>query len=459
MRLTKPFGIDSDVDFADTTGQTLVAGQTRLVTKSDAPEGLLFKRISNFQEAVDCGGLFLYSKTTPAKWMFIVGTTLHRVLKDNKLGIVSTIARTADDVLFKYKPVGKYAGNELGKDNSGVEQGYKTDRGGDFEIILTDVHYFGKDDVGALGVATGAEEGFGISQARSVGFNVVNGSLPNNKASTGIGYVASIIPMNAPFSTFMTKVKPALLAEVPSAIRSYYERTFNQVLAAYSGKDSKPTISINTHWVGGSIATPNMPKPILKDTAVAINGISFWAQSTHAASYKGWESVSFSGKALSNATTFDLKSTQKYRFICRAGFRGANETTHPLMEDHWACSEKVPLSSPTGLVGQLKVGVLRDGQLLKRSLVDKVLYADTPSSHADLAALVNETLDVFEFDQGALKTDATLSEATAEADLLLGPDTTGATGNIYQVGTLPLHITAFSNAWDAAAKALADQEN
>lgn len=458
VALVNPFGLASTLDFEHTTGQTLVSGQTRLVTKTalQAPEGLLLKRVASFQEAVDAGGLFLYSKTNPTRWMFVIGKTLHRVLAANKLGIVSAFKRPVGDVAFKYKPVPKYAGYGVARDSFGNDAMYQTDPGGDFEIILSDMAYFGQSAVGALGIATGAEDGFGVSNAMSSGLSAVNGSLPSAAPAVGIGFAASIIPMNAPFSTFMRKARPALVAAAPSDIRKYYERTFEAVLAAYAEKDSKPTISVHTHWLGASITTPFMPKPKVVDTAVTVNGVYFWAQSTNT-SYAGRKTGSIAGGDAGSAGAYTQRSSQKYRFIVRPGFYGATVTTHPLMEDWWDHSEKTQMSSPTGTVGALKVGVLRDGQLLKRSLVDLQLYASQPSSHADLAQLVNETIDSFEFDQGDLPTGATLAEAIQQSDLLMSLEST--TGNIYQLGTLPVHITKFNTAWDQAAKALADEEN
>lgn len=469
-----------NVVWNDTTGHVAVEGRNKLRVVQNGPAGVLFKQISTLQEAVTLGGLYLYKISDPAKWHFVCGTTLTEALALGRLGKIALGENDAQNNpqwdLFRrrrwhghmkgYKPYG----------NSLVLSKIYDYPGGDLYMRCGLKNFFDSTDtLGVLGIVTGATEGRGYS--------ALGATLTHS-------YMATQVPMNVPFSRYMTDIRASQLEAVPAKVRDYYDRTFDEALAAYVDRDSKPTVAITTIWEGNTEIAPVRWKP-LKQTATRPYGsalnlggmpdkyhIRSGIRDPRALRYPqdavyddidvpnatgglgvgAWASWEYTAE--DPARGRDTIKGSSARLMTRAGHAWSRNGSYQGIIHVGDPHPKDVLGMQNGEVSGLKVGYLRDFHVLGRSLVAGQRYATAQANHEHLADLVIETLD----DQlGAAAREAeddTRDVAGAEDELtetLANEDP--AVAPMYQRGTLSIHLARFSNLWDTRAKALAKKEN
>lgn len=244
-------------EFKMPASAVLVPTTTRLYTIPSAPEGVLFKQVSNLTEALDSGGLMMIDAAKPSKWMFLVGKSLVAAIQAGRLDLQTDVKRVAPH--FKAQFPNRLNGVYIA--NGAVYQGFE------IEPFLVDYSYFGPtDSVLLCGVACSATEGVGYSDFPAFMTDTIAASrfLMSTELKIdavtdmrALSYMSTEIEMATTFADYMTKVKLAAIDRAPEDVRSYYERTFDQTLATYDRRLSRPSISIPTFWLNGFLATVN----------------------------------------------------------------------------------------------------------------------------------------------------------------------------------------------------------
>lgn len=477
------FGLSAlNVVWSDTSNSTPVPGHPLLFTRTEAPQGLLLRKVSGIQEAISVGGLFLCDVGNPSKWAFWVGDTLTTALGSSTLGKYPKPDASSPDPIYDLRPRRTWEGALLGYMNDpdanlwvlSMERRYY---GGDLYQRFELANYFGSTaTVAAYGIVTAADEGQGYSNAG-----------PNTRS-----YVATKVLMNVPFSKYMTDVKASQLALVPSDLRQYYDDVFTSTLAAFPGSPKKPTVAITTVWAGNVEVAPAAFTPVKHQPAYSSAGtpMTFLNTAGHpnvwqiATGIRNPASLGYSqdavyagdtnipnhiGNGVSAWSEFvytDVNSPQRgrspttsaaYRLMTRVGFSASQHGSYKGIVFTGGTHPSTNLGLQTGTVSGLNVGYLRDCQLLARSLVGGSRYAlDTPN-HANLADLVNSTLDDQVFVVGAEPTFE--AEAAAEQAALVVQNEDVGSAPMNQRGTLPYYITEFNRLWDENAKALAKSQS
>lgn len=438
-------GLNCTVSFTGTAGQTVISGATRLVTNGDLPEGMLFRRIVDLQEAVNCGGLLLYTGT---RWWFAVGSTLAKALASETLGKVG-VRNAPYDIVVKngWKGRDRYY-NSAGTLNRIVEY-----PGGDVYKRVSLGNFFSAGDtVTALGIVTGAD----IGEGRSDGWS----------------FCATRVPMVTTFESFIRGTKHVTIEAAPESIRGYYERTLDTAIVASALGKSQPTIAVTTAWKGKYLSrAPTYAPEVISTTSVGGNALDARFPYADAKMYPGSVPSSYipdaNGVTLFNyALTEDSTKTTRNEYararrMDRSGYAGSPFSTYK----GWVLDD-IPASglqeAQVGEVNGLKVGFLRDYHVLKRSMVDNQRFALDVATQKTIAEFVNSTIDDQRISEDApvvptVANSTTIAEALSEAGTLLDSrdfDSSSA----WQTGTLIPALLKFDRVWDVQAKNLAESE-
>lgn len=487
------WGLANPLSFTDTDGQTILAGRNTLVTITGGPEGVLLKRIRNFSDAVDCGGVLLYQADDPSRWQWYIGETLIEMMKLKKLGRRSRMISGSDRIGDSAYPVannrkkGSVVVTRLGADDKPIVKRRKEIYGGDIWPRLIEDNYFpdGRKVI-ALGVVTTATEGYGISK---VGTDFPgNWSAPRAEyPDGGLAYMATKVAIGKTFSEYMGKVKAAALARTPNEARSYYSGTYDAVLAVFRDKDTQPFLTINTYWLNGALIDNIVARPVTHEFE-PLYGSSVppgAGLGLNMASFPSSDGVLDDGPGQETVT---VKNQIVRVMIIPGVWYQQDEFPVPFMDffSNYCAFERVP--NMTGVVSGLKVGELRDAHVMLRSLgVNQERFASDPPGHADLAALVKSQLfDPFDGMDDSISSITGelgyLDEATQKPHVNTPADTQNGTGvpatptagvisyadqlqdwygrlrkvrNVYSRANLPILLEDFSAAWDAAARAKA----
>jgi len=450
--LLAAFGLPNDLSFNSTVGQVPIDTSVAFEV-AGGPEGVAFRKISSLSDAYMCGGLMLYTEETPRKWVFFVGVYLTWALEGQLLNKVVAMRPYNPYNRFTFRNIPGFNGLEHTK-VGGVTYRSTEHLGGEATPNTELYDFFDPlSHVVAVGMMVSADTGYGVSTHASSGKMsdfYGNGIFPGRTVTTkALSFVASHIALPETFEQYMTKVKGAAMSRVPDALKEFYDATYDDVMAAFPGRASFPKVAVPTYWENGVLVTASHREP----QTAEYDGVVPW-NSIVANQPTAWsKQVYTNGQDWSGASThvFERKTKTIIRF--RAGFTNAASPELPFMDlvDGESTLHEIP--SMTGIVNGIKVGVLRNGHVLKRSIKDKLSYADTPSPYTSLAEAVNAHIDPFSHDPVDLPSTTALADAMAAFDGIM---TRRETKDIYSTGSLVPMLGAFSDAWDTAAKELAE---
>lgn len=455
------YGLSNVINFANPARQKLIGSAATLVTIDGGPEGVLLKRITSMQEALSCGGLLLYNAAN-GDWLMYTGATLARVLADSQLGKVPRWGWAApyadesglcriDRLVGAWRPARRYVTNSTSyRENKNFGGVVKK------SIILEDYFASGAVIIG-LGVVASTTDGFGQKTARThIPSPAIEAELPLG-TPYAMAYMSTEIPLTCTFAEFFATVKTEAMRRVPDNLKEYYEATYAETLSACAFKDLKPTTAVCTYWKNGALWSGALDKPrtVVMSTAngyptddsVLIRNGTPAPLRPAASQVEGVQG---------QAGTYPITVDGRMVLDTLPGAYHLANSGLPLMtgDTMFSTLDKV-LIPPTGKIGDLNAGLLRDMHVLKRSLVDGLKFQEDAASHASLAELMTEPVTEFNPTTSiplALTTDAVNVENFIT-------DTKFAVSHkarsIFARGTLAPMVEAFSDSWDDAAQAYA----
>lgn len=390
----------------------------------------MYKKISSWSEAIDCGGAIIFSIQAPARWIMYVGDTLKAALAEGKLGQVARLSTAFQGSNYRgfHRPeMDGWAGAPNVKE-----------LGGDLVPIYRDVDYFSLGPQAmfhVMGVVTSATEGYGIGSPAT--------SFENTESESSLSYMATTIKMESNFGTYINGIKSTLMAAVPEKLRQYYESTYAAALDA-SYPLSRPTIAVPSFWKAGLIWNGALPTP-----AIQVKGQGGLTALAEISNPDVFANIPYNATAAAGWSV-TVPPQPKYRVLHRPGYRGYGATFMPCM-DFFTRSTFRETAPITGEIGGLKVGLMRDGHMLKRSLVDSVKFADQASLIPSLAVMVSQYLDRTEYLSTPVLATPTID--TAMVNLAREEAVGVPTEHVFELGNLSKSITKFSKTWDERARA------
>jgi len=463
------FGVANELSFDFLPGFVLVPGHTDLYTCATGPEGVLYKKITSLSDALECGGLAIFDQAMVPSWMgagpangrrqwrFFVGDMLRYILQRKLLNKKAAIE--AGHALH-WNPIKAFNGEKRYSNTTDPASAYCWDDvfyGGEFEANPTLIDYFASSQqLCAIGIITGAETGYADSHALSASLGAIGGPGGAVNPTSTIGFMASIVPMDVPFSKFATDVKQAMIALAPADLQQYYTATFADVLAAFPQKDDRPTISIPTFWADGALTNGAQQKPKIfqGDSGAPVKWVTDLVDNPPPG---GWYSRSIGpGSYPPPAVSKDVPVQWRTKF--RAGhWAKAGSTVMPMMDIDTFFCDSIPLPKLVGKVGGLDIGSLRDGHVLKRRLIDGLAFSSEVATQTTLDQVINPFID-----QWSIATDdmthgvqPPVTEADIDGVLTGAMASSKLTASVYCLGTLPIIMEAFSDVWDSTAKSYA----
>lgn len=455
------FGLANPLVFTPSVKQTTIPGTTRLVTVLGAPEGLLFKQVTSIQDAVACGGIMLYNEVD-SHYLVLTGNSLLSALKDGTLGDVLVMADAP--TALKITPVDKWkygrvftqlggGMKDMRKPGLLIETGTPVVK--KFFAVGSQLHVYG--------VVVSSTDGVIISHPYDDDLGTFG--LPAPCYSTiepiaAIGFITTEVPLNEPFAAYFNRVLPKALEIIPAGLREYYKATYVATMDAAIYRADHPTVAVTTYWKNSALWSGEVASA--RDVVISVESF-----------FEGFRSSQYVSPELnlrlyaSEVTTggYNVYITPdsnevrpgKCRIDLRPGSYHPTVSKYPMLGFRAAFATKDrDLTVPSGEVGGLKVGVLKDLHVLKRSLVDELLFADVVSPFANLGELVNDTYTDFGAPELVTSTIFT-TPASALADARPISQAVDARPLcIFSRGTLPALLENFSRAWDAAAEAAAE---
>jgi len=435
-----------------------ISGTNSLVTLANGPEGLLFKKITNMQEAISCGGVILYD-LAGTKWVFYLGSTLRDVLSANLLGKVHMFGTNgAPNSFATWENVPAWKSGVIFYQNAALTMGInRTTPNGKLYAgsFLKDVFPAGAD-VGVLGVVCSATDGMGVSAGNSY----LVSSIPGFTAQRpGLGYISTEIPLVLTFEQYMTKTLDAAYASIPADVLSYYERTYAATMSSINYKNSKPTTAVCSYWKDSALWTGETRVSRIVAVSGSRGMAPYTATSAALGAVEGVQTDESFGGGYSGSYSSTGVVSGKYMLHAIPGSYNRTVSKLPILDyaTGWSDSSKI-LTPPTGEFGGLKAGTLRDAQLLKRSLVDQIKYSDVGCPFQNLAEFVNDTVVDFSYVDNTPIGDMTDAQLALMRTQNVA-NVASEAASIFSRGSLPSMLEAFSRSWDMNAQALAEAEN
>lgn len=460
-------GLLNTLTYAGTIGVNPIPGTASLVTVVGGPEGILLKRVANLQEAINCGGLLLRNSTSQ-QWMFYVGNTLTKVISSDSLGKVLTwpnVVRDSAHEQIDLSLVEAWRGGHIDQQKDGTEFDDWTCPGYEFKAKMIAAPFFATDvALQAFGVVCSASDGSGVSHPASLDHGTFGDTLPAY-VGEGMGYMSTEVPLNETFKSFFERIKPAQVAKIPDNLKEHYTATYEEVMAATSYKELRPTTAVCTYWKSSALWSGAVFSPL---DVTAPMGSHAHGDGIRVLDYSAWNTLlqvnskrEFMGPSATSPgydryqhpqTRIDFAA--KHRYDVRPGevdnaVTGLADLTYQTRY----CAKVRDMVPGVGKVAGLNVGLLRDLHVLKRSKVDEQRFALEPANYASIGALVNDSVVQF---NGSLdlSTFDTASPTLIQAALTALPQIVSSEStSIFSRGTLPYMIERFSNAWDEAAMA------
>lgn len=452
------FGLANPLVFTPSVRQAAVAGMTRLVTVQGAPEGLLFKQVTSIQDAVACGGIMLYDEVD-AHYIVLTGNSMLSAIKDGTLGDV--LAMASAPTALKITPVDKWRyGRVFTQLGGGIKDmrkpGLLIETGTPvvkkFFKVSRQLHVYGVvvSSTDGMIISHPADDDLGVFGLPAACYGVV-------EPIAAIGFITTEVPINEPFAAYFNRVLPKALEAIPADLQAYYTATYVATMDAAAYKADHPTVAVTTYWKNGLLWSGEVASA--RDVVISAEAFFESFRSTQYVSPELNLRLYASDVTSANYNVYsspDVNEVRpgKCRIDLRPGSYHPSVSKYPMLGFRSALSTKErDLTVPSGEVGGLKAGVLKDLHVLKRSLIDKVLFADVVSPFANLGELVNDTYTDF----GAPEiVTSTIFSTPASALADARPISRAVDARplcIFSRGTLPALLESFSRAWDEAAKA------
>lgn len=446
-------GLSNAISWSTTVGLTRVSGAQRLFTCNTGPQGVLYKRVANIGEAMQCGGLFLFDIGSPDKWLFLVGRTLVRDIKERRVGKVATLSQSWANLIR----IREWDGHMYGYQEQ--TQAVSLDRvtvGGVIMPTFDLMDYFASDrDLGAFGIVTGATDGRGQSHSVHSGFG-----------PGATSYMSSHVPMTVPLAKFLVDTKEVTIGAAPDVVKQVYRDTFDAAVEAVGAATIYPTIAVTTVWDGTEeIGIPRVE--LRKQFAPGVTSSPFAGTPFTIAptlTYDDPLAPPTSSGTVANGYGAPYAPDAVpvvHATVLYPGYPGMSGSGYDdyVMSGTLVSKPGVNIrAKQTGTVERLNVGYIRDHHVLARSLVGGNRYATEPASHEKLANLVIESMDLISGDTARPdRTDPVLAKAD-DASRVLASSGAARSGSLFarapafQQGTLIEELYKFSSTWDRFAE-------
>lgn len=454
------FGLANPLLFTPSVKQTAIAGRTRLVTVQGAPEGLLLKQVTSIQDAVACGGLMLYDETNEHCYV-LTGNLLLSALKDRTLGDVLVMASAP--TALKITPVVKWSyGTVFTQLGGGMLDMRKPGLLIETGTPVVKKYFPVGSSLHVYGVVVSSTDGMIISHPMDDdlgSFGLPASCYDPILPIAAIGFISTEVPINDSFAAYFNKVLPTALAAIPDDLKRYYQDTYVATMDAAAYHSDKPTVAVTTFWKNGALWSGEVAsaRDVITSNPDFLDSFRLTQYVSAELNLRLYStSISTGGYDQYSQPDTNTNRPGQVRIDLRPGSYHPAISKFPMLGFRAAFAVKArDLTIPSGVVGGLKAGVLKDLHVLKRSLVDGLLFADVDSPFANLGELVNDTYTDFGAPELVTSTIFT-TPASALADARPISQVVDARPLcVFSRGTLPALLENFSRAWDAAAEARA----
>jgi len=457
------YGLSNPVVFTGGTGITPLSGHVNLVSVVNAPAGLLLRRVSSITEALGCGGVMLYEHST-GKSLCYFGVTAYNAVSKNKFGKIYQYT-SANQFSYTARSDGHWPTRTGRYHDLPTPTSYERTKSAGLMIqhgtpVLTDYFATVGTEIVILGILCGADEGMIQSHPTDGAFPWIirghSGLAMRADPKVALGYCASRVRINAPFSDYFFKNKSTAMSLIPSDLQKYYESSYSAAMSGFAYKDVLPTIGVATFWEDRVLS----PGRMQASTVVPYEVVSHL--NSYACAVNAPPEVRAACSAVITADpTFNSGANVMYTLpsengklsVYIPGGRYINDPDIPYLDSCSHLFGGTEYALATGEMSGLKAGVLRDGHLLGRSLVDGLRYSDEASQYPAIGPFVAACIPVDSTATSAAF-GAVIDEETAR-EYNLQVETQPAvpeSPSIYSRGTLGPLLEMFSSEWDVQAE-------
>lgn len=456
-------GITNATQFSAATADMIqVPGTTNLYTGGPGmPEGMLFKRIRNLDDAVACGGLLILDDTgmrnahAGTQWVFYVGDTLKQAMSAELLGYMSVTTGNPSFTqipLLTNKATYVYTTTE-GASLAGVEESTHTATGYAVNRVYGDRYVFlTYTTLNLWGIVTTASRGMGSKRVRTA---TVNGSIAT---TDNYGFMASDTPMSVTMTQFLLNHKTAFLNTIDEDVRGFYASAYD---AAAANRLRKPTLAAVTAWRNGDLCPiPMHGDYIVHKEKAQVDGTFYVdllnpvrvAAATARGGYSPTVTTPDSGPTSGGnnypETPFHLKGA--------IGRRMGSSSFPALLQPETYFATVVPtVAAATGAVGAYKVGMLRDSHLLGRLSTGAPSLTVGPEIHPNLASYINSAYMTMRSSPVSNLASADTELEVEAAFTAMNSQNASDYSNAFTYGEIVGEIEHFVATWDSMAKAYA----
>jgi len=477
------YGLLPIPNYTRPVGAVSAPGTTSLFSLPNGPEGLLYKDISSIEEAVAHGGLMIF-RPSDGEFIFYAGDTLKQALAHDLLGkaVIRKDPRTDvwTDTVYKSKANWTHwlYPSPGGTTDDATRWLYRAALGFKRHSEYYD-HFAANADVRMFAIVTGATRGHGVKTGYA--WQLPQGKGYTRTAAPGYSFMATDTPMNRSFGTLLTAKKDPILETRPTEIRNYYAGTFDAAVATVGA--ARPTISAITTWVGAALcATPTVvpttwfgnfdlntaywvsdgygktPSFLSGKTLIALKTSLEWEKRGPAFnSPTGYPAVAHSDSRPTSSpgdgSAAVLYPYTSVSFDRTLGLYLADTPVLPAMSADRFDEVTFTRLPGYGVLEGYQLGAYRDAQLLKRSLVDQLLFANEIDMYGTLMEYVHSSI-VGNVDATPIDT-TTIDEAAATAELnaLLTTSQNLYNSDAFGCGTFAIEMDGFIRHWDQLTRA------
>lgn len=483
------FGLTNATTFSGTTTHlTAVAGTTSLYRGGPGlPEGVLFKRISDMQDALDCGGLMVLDVDgmnnvhTGTKWVFYVGKTFRDALANDLVGSIASPSASPSFIPTPELPnVIDYTYTTNGgfyQSGAGMLPGLAGDHAFTYtskgaQVVWSVGYWYAfrpQTTLQLWGVVSGATRGCG-SRGASTFDNGENRIVTDNYS-----FMATDTPMEVTFTKFLMDCKAKVLLDIESNVREYYAAVYD---ATAANRLTKPTVSAVTAWKEGQLCRiPHSSDALLyREEAEFTNryniNTQFGVTKTSSPKDRGthYPTVA-SGPADRHGGGNNYPHTTLFRSAMLGRYHDSAPHLPLLVEPSVYLPSTIETTpAVTGKIGAYRPGKLRDGHLMCTALVDDISQEDVPGVYNTISEMVTGSyfqLRKYGTSNRVLHTadspGATEASALAEANAAMSFDSAiqaaSSVRDAFAAGSIVEQTEQFIVALDVAARNYAESQN